>query len=371
MNRDANETEDSNNADWQIASGVNRKRHGPTSTNCDSSPPVVSRKRLNRSSSGLQRTFSHSDLQQASEGNNANSDTVFKQPLAKGSIVVKHTYAEIDDGVPSNQLLNKSLTSNTAEQRAENGKRSMLTGVRTHVESKVDSTTHSAYSRESEKVVQHSSQVRTQYSNSLPEAQRLLGRLAEVQKSLLGIVGREKIASDLFEPHKSEIPLNEYETHFQKMYGDASLLLSSDITANVASNSLGTEQERVDELIELRTIKSQLANNLVRLRVGTALRFDAKMASGLSASYSNLSDVKAVIARNTEAFNAINKSVLGLHYVRILDNVQQRMKVLRDSLPAYRTIYTAVANKRVVDSHKKLNATIRKLTPRCLCSNAI
>ena len=128
-------------------------------------------------------------------------------------------------------------------------------------------------------------------------------------------------------------------------------------------NSSGNlpEEERVDLLTELRVLKKRTTNAFVRMRYGSPARFPAQASYINNVQFGDLSNVQKINAANNQHFSAVNKAVCGMHYTKLLAEVQNQMQSIRATLPDYRIAYTAMANMQIPETRLKLNAEVRKL----------
>ena len=197
-------------------------------------------------------------------------------------------------------------------------------------------------------------------------ADSLLARIADIQRTLFSIAGRDSIAQELFEPEKSELNINDYLEHFASVFEGAKNRMTLNISANLAPIANLTEHQRTSELLQMRMLKVQLTNNIMRIRDG--ILYDNKVRS-MPIANSDLTNVDEVRSVLRNSISRIEKSAIATHYLRILEAVQERIRSLRANLPPHRVLYSAVVSEKLGDAQRKMRSAAKNLVPVHVPSN--
>ena len=172
-------------------------------------------------------------------------------------------------------------------------------------------------------------------ATSKAEIEAVLERVTSVQLSLYKLLERDDLVSDLFEPEKSELDIPDFASFFRSQFNEAVNKLSCEVSAKMAPIGSLSDRQKMDLLVELRTLKNKLSNGLVRLRYGTMFQTGTKSTNLPGASYSDLSTIGIVSKTNLQSFADISKAVLGQHYATL--SKRSRIVYVRSELH-YQTI---------------------------------
>ena len=196
------------------------------------------------------------------------------------------------------------------------------------------------------------------------DLEAMLERVTKLQRHLFDMLKRKDATAELFQPDSCEIDPDFYMAHFQNVFQNAVQNVKAGISVSLQELPVNlTDAQRAKLLSQYRALKNQLINNILRIRDGTMYRNADKRLSFFEAAFPDLSDVKDVCTINANSFSRINKSVIALHYLEVLKVVQQRIRTLRESLPNYRVVYSAVAHDSVAETRRKVSSLLSKVRP--------
>jgi hypothetical protein len=227
-------------------------------------------------------------------------------------------------------------------------------------DSKMDTNVHASATSNNDAGPNSDTMTKTA-ENNRHEATALLERITVLQRQLFVMCERKEIVSELYEPEKCEFDVDAFETHFQSIFDDALKRISINVAPQFAKLADLSPADRAKALIDLRELKSRLIGNILRIRNGTFWRFSDDRLGSINGAYSDLSDINELRATQINSFSRISKATIGMHYVRVLKVVQERMRMLRESLDSHVVLRTAVSNMSVVESRRKMNTAARNI----------
>jgi hypothetical protein len=193
------------------------------------------------------------------------------------------------------------------------------------------------------------------------EISSLWCRLSALQVRLVNASGRKDVADQIYHPERSELNVDEFEAHFQNEIDGALRRISDTVRTKFAKLADMSSEHRVQALISLRGLKNNLINKLIRIRDGSFWAHNDGRLASINAAYSELSNVNEVRATQQESFASISKATVGIHYARVLRVVQNRMRVLTDSLTDSEVGKSTIENAAYIESERKLIAISRNL----------
>jgi hypothetical protein len=200
-------------------------------------------------------------------------------------------------------------------------------------------------------------------SNIRERADGLLAQTTVLLTRLLRVVHNEDVVDRFFEPEKSTADASEYIAYFDGLFRDGLDELTTNVRTKTRNLQVGTQQEQTELLTELVLMKNKIQNILVRIRAESASPFAGNQKYDKSVAYKQLTDYDVVSANQNRIFHQMSNALAGVHYAKLLDDIQRKIAEVRATLPNHRVLFATVAQQSVKNSRSKLDKLFRRLRP--------
>jgi hypothetical protein len=195
------------------------------------------------------------------------------------------------------------------------------------------------------------------------QAERILAQTTGIFARALRVIHNEDVVDRFFEPEKSSADAAEHITYFEGRFHTAVDELTANVHVNTRNLPDGTEQQQIELLTELVLMKEKIQSLLIRIRAESAGAFAANQKYDRAVAYKQLSDYGAIAEKQSRVFYDISTALAGIHYAKLLDDIQRKIADVRAKLPNHRVLYATVAQQSVKDSRNKVDKLFRRLRP--------
>jgi hypothetical protein len=195
------------------------------------------------------------------------------------------------------------------------------------------------------------------------QADKILAQTTGIFARVLRVIHNEEVVDRFFEPEKSSADAAEHVAYFESRFREAAGELTANVQVGTRNIPDGTEEERMELLTELVLMKEKIQNLLMRIRAESAGPFATNQRYDRAVAYKQLSDYGAISEKHNGIFNQISTALAGIHYAKLLDDIQRKIADVRSTLPNHRVLYATVAQQSVKDSRNKVDKLFRRLRP--------
>jgi hypothetical protein len=195
------------------------------------------------------------------------------------------------------------------------------------------------------------------------QAEAILAQTTGIFVRVLRVIHNESVVDRLFQPEKSSADAAEYITYFEGRFREAIDELTAKVHVSTRNLPNGTEEEQTELLTELVLMKEKIQNQLIRIRAESAGAFAASQKYDRAVAYRQLSDYGAISEKQNRIFNELSTALAGIHYAKLLEDIQRKIIEVRSTLPNHRVLYATIAQQSVRNSRNKVDKLFRRLRP--------